>query len=339
MNVLFVDHVCHQKTKSADFVLDVFRTRHEVRCHYYDCIYRCKVPKNLIEWADVIVYWEFLPSRFACGVPGKRCVFVPMYDNEWGSKWQWRRLAMLGMNVISFCRAVGDHARNCGVKNVLDVRFAYDPALFVGRSGDSRKVILWERGAVAFRSVKALFSPQDIDKVIVVRRDEEGITYQPISEEDQSLYHVEIKQGGFLPQDEYYALLSEPGVYIAPRYAEGIGMAFLEQMAMGKCVIAHDAPTMNEYLESGRTGILVDMRHPRRIATSEISNVRENVRQAAQDAFENWQLDKKRIVAFFDELKSMPLLRSPWSFLSIVYYLLYWLEGAMMRVRSVLVRK
>src|SRR6202012_2876394 len=38
---------------------------------------------------------------------------------------------------------------------------------------------------------------------------------------------------------------------------EGVGITFLEAMARGCAVVAYDAPTMNEYIESGKTGVLL----------------------------------------------------------------------------------
>ena len=334
MKVLFVDHACHKRTKSFDFFRNLVASAHETDVFYFERHYHCNLPREKVDWADVVVFCEFIPFRFACGVTGKRCVFLPMYDNEWGSKGLWRRLALLGMNVISFCRAVSGHARKCGVENVLDVQFAFDPEKFKGMSGDPRTVMLWERGDVSFVAVKAMFRPEDVDKVVVVRRDEEGVAYEPISDADMAAYHVEIKSGGFLPKDEYFAMLSEAGVYIAPRCKEGIGMAFLEQLAMGKCVIAHNAPTMNEYIESGKNGILVDLRYPRRIRAEEIAAAREGSSASAAQLFSEWRKSETRILAFFDEVLRRPPLRSPWSLLSLFWYAVYWLEGLVMRLRQ-----
>jgi hypothetical protein len=50
--------------------------------------------------------------------------------------------------------------------------------------------------------------------------------------------------------------LSAANVFFAPRPMEGIGMAVLEAMAAGMCVVAPDSPTMNEYISHGRSGLL-----------------------------------------------------------------------------------
>lgn len=334
MRILFVDHVCHGLTGSADFFLDILRERFEVKVFRYERYYSCRLPGDLVDWADVIVYWEFLPSRFACGISGKRCVFVPMYDNEWGSKWLWRRLAHLGIHVVSFCGRVTDHARACGVRDVLDVRFAYDPGLFKGQAGDPRKVIVWERGGVDFATVKAIFDPRDIDKTIVMRRQEEAIRHVPISQEDMATYHVEIHRGGFLPKDDYLKLLSEPGVFVAPRLKEGIGMSFLEAMAMGKCVVGHCDATMDEYLVSGRNGIVVDLLHPRRIGADEIAMAQRGVGESARTCYERWLRDRQSISRFFETVAVAKPMGRLWSLYSILSYGLFLVEGSVMRMKG-----
>ncbi len=111
-------------------------------------------------------------------------------------------------------------------------------------------------------------------------------------------------------------------------------MSFLEPLAMGKCVIAHNAPTMNEYIQDGRNGILTDIRHPRQISATEISAAREGVRTAANDLHAKWRTDEQRILEFFDGLSSAHSLRSPWLLRSLVAYLLYWLEAMLMRAEN-----
>lgn len=307
MKILFVDHACHLKTKSTGFIVDILRRQHDVDEHYYERCYHCNLPKDKVAWADVIVFLEFLPYRFACGVPGKKCVFIPMYDNEWGSKWLWRRLAMLGMNVVSFCRAVGNHARRYGVQNVLDVQYAKDPAKYVGLAGNSRVGVFWDRHSIAPENVRKLFPKGTLDKLIVYDK--------------------------FLPREEFDAMTREVGVYVAPRFSEGIGMSFLEPLAMGKCVIAHDAPTMNEYIVNGKNGILVDMRNPRQITAEEIEKAKQGVAASAQALYNQWVADQDRMLEFFNKLETAAPLRSPWSLKSMVTYLFYWIEGAAYRLK------
>jgi glycosyltransferase involved in cell wall biosynthesis len=52
--------------------------------------------------------------------------------------------------------------------------------------------------------------------------------------------------------------LSRHNLYFAPRLREGIGLAFLEAMAMGLLVVAPARPTMTEYLTPGVNGLLYE---------------------------------------------------------------------------------
>ena len=327
--VLVVDHVCHKTTKSFDFFAALLNRSFEVEVFYYERHYRVRIPKDKLAWADMIVYLEFLPSRFRITEPGKRCVFVPMYDNAWGSRWQWRRIADSGMAVISFCGRITEHARKCGVKNLLDVRFALPPS---PAPGNPRVAVLWERGQVGIDQIRKLFTPDDLDKLIVVRRPGGGKALESIPDEIREAYHVELHEGDYLPDEEYRALLAEPGVYIAPRFKEGIGMTFLEALAAGKLVVSHRDATMDEYVEDGVDGCLVDMRNPGRITLPEKP---VDVRlERARRWHERWKTDETRILdtlRHFD-CHSLPLCRSSWTPGSVLRFLLFTFEGILFRL-------
>ena len=111
-------------------------------------------------------------------------------------------------------------------------------------------------------------------------------------------------------------------------------MAFLEQMAMGKCVIAHRDATMDEYIEDGETGILVDMRAPRRVSADEIAHVRANMAEKAKSLYARWLEDEDKILDSFQNLDASTVLRSPWNVRSLLWYAFYWIEGFGMKLAS-----
>ena len=110
MKLLFIDHECHRKTRSAEFFLNVLRGAFEISEHYYSQHYRTGA-EDAVDGFDGAVIWEFPISRRRFYFPGKVNVFVPMYDNEGASYWQWKRIAWSGMGVISFCGKVSEYAR------------------------------------------------------------------------------------------------------------------------------------------------------------------------------------------------------------------------------------
>ena len=334
MKLLLVDHACHKKTQSFGFFHRMLEERFDVKTFYYDRHGCCRVPREFLDESDWVVFLEFLPWRFRLGIPGKKCLFVPMYDNEWGSVWQWRRLAASGMHVLSFCGKVAEHARKCGVPGcrLLDVRFAVAPSKVADLEGDARRLLIWERGDVTFEAVKALFAPEDLDEVLVLRHPEEGLRHEAISEGDRANYHVRVAEVGFLPAEEYRNLVRPYGLVLAPRFKEGIGMSFLEYMAMGKVVIAHDDATMCEAIAHGRNGWLTDLRHPSRVDVSALRRIHEEGFDASA-SYRRWQEDSIRIHDFLESPTAVNM-NSAATFGQILRYMLYLIEGARMRMKG-----
>lgn len=308
LRVLVVDHVAHKKTQSSDFFMELLRSRFQVEVFYYDQTYHANAGE-LVERADVVVWFEFLPARFRIFAPGKRNVFVPMYDNEWGSRWQWKRIAWSGMGVISFCEKVTRHAQRCGVTNIIDVKFFLDPNNFKGMEGDPKEVLFWDRGCVSESAARRLFEGLDV--------------------------HF-IRKTSFLPRAEYLEFVRNVGVVVAPRLTEGIGMPVVEAMAMGKCVVANNDATMNEYIEDGNTGILFDANCPRPVSFDAVLRVRNKVKMAANSFYGRWKSDRNRILDFIQaQTKCNPTLVRRCKL--VCSYLLFGGEGVLYRLtRSIM---
>ena len=301
MKWLFIDHEYHKRTGSAKFFLDIVRKSFSVDEHYYNRYYHTQAEKVAADYDGVII-WEFPISRNKFFFRGKKNVFVPMYDNEWASYWQWKRIAWSGMGVISFCDKVMTHAKRCGVKNIIDVRYFPDPAELPQISGDLKRVFLWERGEVGRTNVERMFP-------------------------SGAGFSFDIKpQDEILPRDVYLRRLAECGIVVAPRRKEGIGMAFLEAMAMGKCVVAHNDATMNEYIKNGETGILFNADRPTVITESQVLSVRSNIHESKDQLYGVWLDDMKKICDFiFAQKPCAPSLLNRLKIL--LSYPMYLVEG------------
>ena len=308
MKLLFVDHECHRKTGSTGFLPEIVREAFDVEEIYYANHYRTGAEKAAASH-DIVVSFEFLISRWKFYLTGKRNVFVPMYDNEWASVWQWRRIAWSGIGVISFCQKVSDHARRCGVKNILDVRYFPDPAEFPQAAGDPKRVFLWERGDIG-RSVAEKLFPPSAGYIFDVKRADE-----------------------FLDRDTYLQRISRCGIVIAPRRKEGIGMVFLEAMAMGKCVVACDDATMNEYITHGENGILFAPDAPKPVDEAMVRHVLENIGHSAAEFRARWLMDREKINSFI--ANQQPCRPTFGCRLKLALaYLLFLIEGAIYALKQ-----
>ena len=301
MKWLFIDHEYHKRTGSAKFFLDIVRKSFSVDEHYYNRYYRTQAEKVVADYDGVII-WEFPISRYKFFFPDKKNVFVPMYDNEWDSYWQWKRIAWSGMGVISFCDKVTAHAKRCGVKNILDVCYFPNPSDFPQKKGGSKRVFLWERGDISEDTVKKLFPPESGYTFDVKRCDE------------------------FLSREEYLSRIAACEIVVAPRRKEGIGMAFLEAMAMGKCVVSHNDATMNEYIKDGVNGILFDADRATAITESQVLSVRSNIHATKEQFYGVWLEDMKKISNFiFTQKPCAPSLLN--RFKILLSYPMFLIEG------------
>ena len=322
--LLLVDHSCHAATRSVHFLHDILSKRFDFSVHYYNQAYRPELPPARRSTYDFLAFFEFLPGRLNLFYPNTRSVFFPMYDNEWGSTWCWRRIALTGMPIVSFCSRVTHFAKQHGVRDVLDVKFFPDPKKYTGMQGDPRILLLWERGQMNFSVVKALFAPGAMKEILLLRHPEENITHPELSDSDIAQYNVKIIETGFLPREHYLDLIRSAGTVIAPRRKEGIGMVFLEAMAMKKCVITHRDATMDEYVKHGSNGLLFDMEKPSRIDIADILRIHENIPDPAP-YYDTWLSDREKICSFIQETPRLSLSKKA-RLLYYIYYLFFVIE-------------
>ena len=105
----------------------------------------------------------------------------------------------------------------------------------------------------------------------------------------------------FANREDYLRAVREADVFFAPRVSEGIGMSFLEAMVGGKCVAAPDNPTMTEYIDHGRTGLLYNPKRPGPLDFSRVEDISDNVRRFVEEGREKWLQAREELLDFIRE--------------------------------------
>jgi hypothetical protein len=85
-------------------------------------------------------------------------------------------------------------------------------------------------------------------------------------------------------------------------------MAFLEAMAKGKCVVAPNHSTMNEYIIHRKTGILYEPDNPQPLDFSNL-NIKEigsNAREYIEQGHAGWLDAQKELIDFIDQPTGKP---------------------------------
>ena len=254
LRVAFVDHAYHRVTKSADFFVEVLRQRFDVTV-YYAGVQAADLAQDIVlAGYDIIVLWqtEYMSPLFIAA--GQRVVCIPMHDGTGqapGHFWQHMQQA----RVISFCHAMHLRLTGFGLTS-LPVRYMKNPASYPRVTDYSTpRAVFWQRlpeqGLDAER-IRDMLGP-NVSLHVHNAPDLMSPDDFPALPAADSVSYFDLDRNALA------AAMDEANIFVCPRYAEGIGMAMLEAMARGMVVIAHDAPTHNEYIRHGANGLLTDL--------------------------------------------------------------------------------
>jgi len=152
-----------------------------------------------------------------------------------------------------------------------------------------RKLFFWERhpDEIDASGVRGLFPPGNI----------RSYTFKQLSDQKLVVANNQAPWGSRL---SYLKELSRHNIFIAPRKTEGIGLAFLEAMAMGMCVYAMNSPTANEYIHSGRNGVLLAQDTESYVlnrlrSPAEMKAIGQRARKDMYSIHRCWMQDRKKL--------------------------------------------
>ena len=153
---------------------------------------------------------------------------------------------------------------------------------------------------INFETIKKLFSQKKV-KIHLHQAVDPNQQFLKPDQEDIEKFQITFSDW-FDTREEMLELIREKAIYVAPREYEGIGMSFLEAMAMGKLVVANNQPTMNEYIENGKTGLLFDWQNPQPLDFSQREKIQKNAYEFMKKGREKWEKEKEKIVEFIKEI-------------------------------------
>jgi len=264
MRIAFVDDLCHKKTGSTEFLVDVLNKTNIVKRFWGNGFKKFdkKELGQINNWKpDLILFFQRIPNflilnKFNC----KNLVFVPMHDQEIHYGFMERKLLDLSLfitktffklRVLCFCNADSVYYNNF---DLLLVK--YYPKPVKSRPILKDKVLFfWERiDSLPFSKLMEMFDLKQFEKVYFMQRNDAGC--ECLHHSFYKLPKNVIVVDNWLSKRNYEKIMNECNIAVAPRLCEGIGHGFLDYMARGVCIIAYDLPTHNEYIINGFNGIL-----------------------------------------------------------------------------------
>jgi glycosyltransferase involved in cell wall biosynthesis len=316
--VAFIDHSYHQKTHSTIFLKEAMFPDLKVD-EWWDDSWQGGAAVD-IEWLiaqryDLIVVVQVEVAAEALARHGyKSVVFIPMWDSCRNLPEAWWR-ALDGFRVISFCRVLHERVRQYGLPSI-HLQYYPDPSRFPLVSDFTElRGFFWQRHHdLTWRHVLRLVDDTPSVRLHFHLAQDPGTQFAEapsIAEQEQR--KITFSQW-FERKQDYQDLVASSNVYFAPRPSEGIGFSLLEAMAMGMCVVAPDAATMNEYLTDGVTGLLWNLAEPNPLDFSQAAELGRRARDKVVAGHQKWLSDLptlrefveapgNRLAAFGDSLR------------------------------------
>ena len=277
---LYIDHFYHQKTKSTNFLLNKLKEVYQVDCIYitkHDDDNELLYTSARNNFYDLVVCFQLLPNRDCLDsqIYYAQGIIIPMYDGMLPFDHPlWAKYR--DFKILNFSKTLHHSFKRHGFNSNY---IQYCPSLKpISNLGRETSAFFWQRtDNLTLNLVLKLIKTDQIKEIHVHTAVDPH--QKPVKIPHVRKLRISTSRW-FEDKRDLEKLIEKSAIYFAPRLYEGIGQSFLEAMAMGRCVIAPDTPTANEYICHNETGLLYN---PKKITKLDLSNVR-NIQMQCQKA-------------------------------------------------------
>ena len=250
---------------------------------------------------ELLILLQVMPSleELRKYISFKQCAFFPMYDNtKTLNSPLWNEYK--NCNIINFSKAFHKTCHDGGLSSYY-IQYFPKPAEIIDK-GDEKSIFFWQRSdKITTRTLEKVIDTKGIETVYLHKSIDPKNKFIPPS---KNLERKVVYSSWFDTKEEMQKYIQKSALYFAPRRYEGIGMSFLEAMASGRCVIAPDYPTMNEYIKNGETGFLYNYKKPELLTILNVREIQKNTAEYIKQGYEKWEKEKYKI---FDYIEAEPV--------------------------------
>lgn len=295
-----VDHSFHMKTRSFDFIREFLQKEYDLENYWDYSMDGGERPSIDVinNYQTVFFFQKILPIESLKKIKAA-IVWIPMYDAMRFDDVYWYKLSCIPIKIVCFCKVVYEHVSRFGIDAVY-VKHYKNPEEYPQVDDYAiKRVFFWHRGNVSLESVKKVLDGNKIDSFDILQAADPNYDEVVIDEESRKKYNICL-HADFLSREEYLSIVARNNIFISPRLKEGMGMAFLEAIAMGHCIIANADATMNEYIQHGKNGFLFDANNPAKIDLTHFEGLAQQSRKDCEKGWDNWNRDIERIISFLN---------------------------------------
>lgn len=301
--LLFIGHKFHKKTKSSLFMQEILAEKYELETFYIDPLKINNAELNQLKNKsfDMLILWQIMPSlqELSKYIQFKQSAFFPMYDNtKTLNSPLWNEYK--NCNIINFSKAFHKTCQEGGLSSYY-IQYFPKPAEIIDE-GDEKSIFFWQRSdKITTKTLEKVIDTEEIEKLYLHKSTDPKNKFIPPSRKLESKV---VYSSWFDTKEEMQKYIQRSALYFAPRRYEGIGMSFLEAMASGRCVIAPNYPTMNEYIKHDETGFLYSYKKPYKLSLTDIRQIQKNTAEYIKQGYAIWEKEKYKI---FDYIEAEPI--------------------------------
>ncbi len=309
MKISFVGHSHHRVTQSSRFFIDFLERLGDI-AYFWDETWQGKRPipaRDVVADRDLVVVWQSVAyAKRLAGSGHPNIVYVPMYDAAKDlrrSFWQ----GIQHTKILNFSSALHQRVQQFGCHQAAYFQYFPNPEqLQAVADFSSLRGFFWQRQRhPCWTDIRRTLT-KEFQRVHLHLAPDPGVPDLPQPDAaDVSVWRIEVSRW-FPDRSELFAKLRSANVYFAPRPDEGIGLSFLEAMAMGMAVCAPDTPTHNEYIVDGINGYLYDPGNPSAPDWSRAAEMGHRARRSVEKGFSRWQADQQRLAEFLTQPNPAP---------------------------------
>ncbi len=298
--LLYIDHIAHNASGSNLFLKEMLSRHFEVTSRWVNPWGNPRViTPDEINRYEYVLFFQRINQFSELKQITAKIIWVAVYDSLNTDYFYWKALSTLPIKILSFNHKVNEKANRFGIENAY-FKYYPDPEELKDSSSqiEGKRILFWYRGTVTWEHVKSVLNPDEIESLTFRNAPDPGFNKEVVSESDIQKYKIRFDNRPFGDTNILREMLREHTIFIQPRQMEGIGQAYLEALASGHCVIANDDATMNEYIENGKNGIIVNYQHPKRISLDHYKTLGDNALKSCIQGRKEWLASEDRLVGF-----------------------------------------
>jgi hypothetical protein len=291
MRLAYIGLAYHEKTGSTRFLIDLLEQYATVERWFGE-------PGGGVTWEwstkfdesryDVIVIFQLYEAFRLLSGRHPNVVFVPMYDAMfWAGNFYWKP-SFNTAKIVSFSWALSREVMRQGA---VYAGFQYypDPTWYTPVEDFStlRGLLWYRRREISPKLAFRLCRGSEFERFVVHDGPDPGNEAEGAWIAPPNIRRLD-RTSWCADGDTYAAALRNANVFFAPRPYEGIGMSVLEAMASGHCVVAPNAPTMNEYISNGTNGLLYVSSRCTRLDFAAARAIGARARESVERGHQRW---------------------------------------------------